>query len=204
MSGPTNGDDLPLAGRAVLELIPAVGGFLEALLAWAWKEDIARLRRLEEDLLAACTEETLTRAFQDERRCQLLVDAARAVNLTAWEQKRVAMGVVVAAALNGDDAQLDDSELLVTALTDLDRHHFRLLARLRDLALTEEGSYSSTGRWEQLGIKAHDSVIAGLQRHGAIVDVGGDGGDAVGGGGTIFWVSDFGRDLLRLVEAGTI
>jgi hypothetical protein len=113
MSDSTTGDDPPVALSAGLELFPVVGGFLEALLARAWERDIARVRRLEEDLLAACIEETLKRAFQDERRCQLLVDAARAVNFTAWEQKRVAMGVV-AAALNGDDAQLDDSELLVT------------------------------------------------------------------------------------------
>lgn len=150
-----------------------------------------RVARLGQDLLADHdADDVLGRLRSDERFGELFVRAAEATAVTSWERKRTAMGAVVRAALDGDDAQLDDSELLLSALESLESPHFVALQRL-DLA-------SGLVEKNQAGIDSADiegltpPVLAALVSVGAVTQ-------QSGLGGLFYKSSEFGRRLLALV-----
>ena len=94
------------------------------------------------------------------------------------------MAHAVSSAMQADDADLDDSELLLEALMELERSHFHLLERLR---VAVERSGKENARPSDIAGGGHLSAPAGLQRVGAIEAAGydlgvPDCGDATGGG----------------------
>lgn len=181
---------LPVPVEVVGEMVPIVGGAFVVLLNRAWDADMRRVKLLEEEVLARTSERTITQAIGDERKAQLIVMAARAVGLCAWEAKRHAMAEILVTALEDDDAALDDSEMVVLALMDLERHHVRLLAK---------AEARGEGGFVPADIAAHPGALAGLVRHGAVEQSGIDGGTYDGGGGVLYAITTFGVPLLDLL-----
>jgi len=173
---------------AGLSAVPYAGGPLSVVA----DELLARRRRRVAELGVAVleghdVEDLLDRLRSDERFGELFVRAAEATAISGWEPKRRAMGAVIRSALDGEDAELDDSELLIAALERLEAPHFAALQRLDQAPDSKMGD----ARAEQdAGLAA--PVLAGLLSTGAV-------SQGSGWGGMIYASSDFGRRLLGLV-----
>jgi hypothetical protein len=185
-------DTLDLAVQGGVSLIPHVGGFLQVFAAWESQRFKERAAELEERLAEEVTVEELERALADERRSRSIIRAATINSLTDWEDKRQVLASVVRAVVAGDDAELDDAELLVDALEDLDRPHIALLVRIYE----EQEATGETVRIYYLDPEPHPSAVSGLIRHGLVSS---EGTGLTLGGITRCSVTTFGEDLLRLL-----
>jgi hypothetical protein len=182
------------AARAAIASVPIVGSGVQVFFDWGQARFENRILDLEEEALAQCTTEALAEALADERRSRAIVRAASIAGLSDWERKRRVLSGVVRAVIDGDDADLDDAELLVDALADLERPHIALLVRLSKAQEAPDKGVQA----KDLRPPAHPSAISGLVRHGAIS------GDGFAGGMTFngaisYGVTPFGRELLRLL-----
>ena len=121
----------------------------------------AAIQVAEESIGDLAPEEFLQRLVHDERLTVLFNKAVRAALETPTEAKRRAMGRVVGAALT-DDAEIDQSVLMLEALIDLEAPHFATLAKINAAETFGKGAAAAT--------KAGDAVEAGLRRHGLIQD----------------------------------
>jgi hypothetical protein len=175
--------------KAVLALIPYVGGAIETVVA----DILARRRDRAGEMTEAAVREAggadrlLDAVRRNERVADLLLAAASAATSTALAWKRRAMGRVVGRAAT-DDALVDESELLFRALSDLDGPEFGLLGRMA----TEKGGQDAV---RALADAAPQPVVSGLVRNGVVDTVGTFDGPPVPVG-----VSQFGRSLLDFVS----
>ncbi|MGI8791778.1 MAG: hypothetical protein ACR2H3_01135 [Acidimicrobiales bacterium] len=181
------------AAMVVVNALPIVGGSLATIIDHERERFIARAAELEASLIDSAGQRAIERAVEDERRSAVVMRAVIAVGATAWEEKRRALAAAAHAAITGGDIELAESELLVEALMDLDRPHIALLALLAT-------TVTETFLLEQVQPEAHPAAVSGLVRHGAISSHGIDGGGVAYDGGTLFGVTSFGRELLRLLE----
>lgn len=101
------------------------------------------------------------------------------------------MGAVVRAVLDGDDAELDDGELLLNALEELDAPHFAALQRLD--GATDDLDDDKVGVDAAAVRGLTPPVLAALLRTGAATQ-------QSGWGGLFYRPSEFGRRLLLLVS----
>ena len=118
---------------AGVELVPGVGGAMARLLEATLEADRRRVAQVGNAAREATGDDGLLvrRLEQDERLRDMLLEAVEAGARSSHEPKRVAMGRVLAQAVN-DDAQLDDSAALVHALAELDSPHFAIMAKLEN------------------------------------------------------------------------
>ena len=188
-----NRDGFDIAVQAALSAIPYVGGPLTVFA----EHERERFQRREAEFAAALLAETeeseLAAVIGDERRAALITRAAIGAGITDWAEKRRLLATVASAVANGDDADIDESDLLVTALLDLDRPHIACLVRLAKRAEPVLPS--------ELQPPAHPSALAGLSRHGLIETAGIDGGNGFANGGLKYMVTDFGRSVLESLNA---
>jgi hypothetical protein len=118
------------------------------------------------------------------------VRAAQTVAITWWARKREAMGRVVRAVLDGDDATVDESELLLLALERLDAPHFAALARLADRAADLDEETVGVASADVPGLTA--PILSALFSVGAV-------GQQSGWGGLFYRPTDLRVRLLALV-----
>lgn len=189
--------DMDQLVQGALGTIPHVGPFLASIAAVEVRRYDARMRETAIRALGDVEVGRVQAVFEDERRARLFAQAIMRAAFIDWPERRAALGGALRSALLGDDAELDDSDLIVDALMDIDRPHVSLLQRMNATAEPKLPQEIEGG--------AHPSAIAGLQRHGAIIDCGIDGGDASGqGGGTLWCITEFGRTLLNLIDEATV
>lgn len=140
-----------------LRLIPKVG---DALAQYAIDRQERRLARASQviEVAAEATrrdpEEFVKRICQDERLSDLLNEAVQAAARSGLENKRRALGKVLARASEGDDAAVDGAEMLLTSLAHLEPLHVRLMAKmLRRMS----GGYVFSNKIEPRSLK-HDNI----------------------------------------------
>lgn len=128
----------------------------------------------------------------DEEVSIIFVVAVEAAMRTALESKRELMAKVAANAVL-DQARIDESRLVIDALRDLDGPHIRALARLADAdaARSPATSEGGTGDFSKAVGAEHDAVLAGLLRHGLVLQ-----NTTYDGPQVISGVSKFGHSLL--------
>jgi uncharacterized protein related to proFAR isomerase len=175
--------------KAGLSAVPVVGGPLATLV-----DDIAARHRdrVTEFADAAIEgvggpEEMMEALRKSERVADMFFEAAVASSATAHAQKRKAMAAVVAQAAT-DDARVDESQLLMDALVDLDAPQFAVLGQI-------DGVGDDEDEVRRLADAAPEPVVAGLNRHGLLTQVG-----TYGGGYAVTSISRFGRDLLAYLR----
>lgn len=188
---PDGGRWLEVAVVAGLAGVPVVGGSVAVVAAELFERRHARVSGLGADLLADHEpDEVIERLRSDERFGELFLRAAEATAVSSWGRKRRAMGAVVRAALDGDDAQLDESELLVAALERFGAPHFAALQRLDEASGCLEENVAGVDASHVVGLTP--PVLSALVSAGAITQ-------ESGLGGFFYKSSDFGRRLLALV-----
>ena len=180
-----------MAVVAGLSTIPIVGGPLSVVADELFERRRQRVAQLGSELLIDHdTENVLDRLRTDERFGELFVRAADTVAVTWWAPKRTAMRKVVRAVLDGDDAVVDDSELLLLALERLDAPHFAALQRLTTQAADLEEDKVGVSASAVAGMSA--PVLAALLSVGAV-------SQQSGWGGLFYRPTDLGARLLALV-----
>lgn len=172
--------DAETAVLAGLALIPGVGGSLAVV-----AERTARRTRenIAEAGQAALSEAGDANAFieglrTDERLGYLFLSACEGAARTALAQKRRLLGILVGRAVH-DDAQVDESELMLTVLRDLEGPHVRALSELGDLPpWPSDGSADESDRRTEVIHATRDilanypaPVAATLLRSGVVRDV---------------------------------
>lgn len=178
---------------AGLSLVPVVGGPLSIVAEELVERRARRSAQLGSDLLEDHdADAVISRLRDDERFGELFVRAAESVAVTWWAPKRVAMGKVVRAVLEGDDATVDENELLLLALERLDAPHFGALARV--VKLERELGENSAGLNPEDVPGLSPPVLSALVSVGAI-------DQRSGWGGLFYRPTDFGHHLLALVTA---
>jgi hypothetical protein len=181
---------LEVAVIAGLAVVPVAGGPMSVVADELFERRRRRIARLGADVLADHdADEVLDRLRTDERFGEIFVRAAEATAVSAWEPKRRAMGLVVRAALDGDDAEVDDSELVLIALERLEAPHFAALQRL-DQATAPLGEREAVAAGDIPGLTT--PILAALISVGAAEQL--SGWDSL-----VYKSSDFGRRLLALV-----
>jgi hypothetical protein len=175
--------------KAVLALIPGVGGAIETVVADVAERRRERAREMAESAAreAGGADALLDAVGRDERVADLFLAAGWAAQRTALAWKRRAMGRVVGRAA-ADDALVEDSELLFRALSDLDGPEFRLLSRMA----SDQGGQDEV---RALADAAPQPVVSALVRNGVMDTVGTFDGPPVP-----VKVSRFGRSLLDFVN----
>ena len=118
----------------------------------------------------------------------MLFQGAIASSTTSDERKRRAMGLVVGHAAAGDDARIEESQLLLDALGDLDASHFAVLSRMA-VAGEDQDAVRAVAE------ATPDPVVAALIRHGLVKTVG-----TWDGGAAVIAISEFGTKLLDYVR----
>jgi hypothetical protein len=180
-----------VAVMAGLALVPTVGGSLSVVAGEMYERRRRRVAQFGSDVLAdRSADELIDRLRSDERFGELFVRAATSVATTWWAPKRAAMGNVVRAALAGDDAAVDESEMLLLALERLDAPHFAALARLTESAATADEKAIGVASADVQGLTA--PVLSALLSVGAVAQ-------ESAWGGLLCQPTDFGLRLLALV-----
>ena len=193
MSAETNDPERwgEVALEAGLALVPGIGGSRAVVAGEQFEVRRRRVKQLGSDLIAEHpAEEVIGRLRADERFGEVFLRAATAVAVTHWEPKRKAMGRVVGQAL-GDDAAVDESEMLLLALEELGAPHFAALARLADTAAQQRETKGAVEAIQVPGLTA--PVLAALLGVGAVSQVSGL-------GGLLHRPTGFGLRLLNLVK----
>ena len=169
-------------------VLPRSGGPLVTVAGAIFERRRQWVERLAAEVLSEVPSEGfLARLQADERFGDLFVKALRHVQDAGWEPKRRAMGRVVVQAYAGDDATVDDSERLLTALGELEAIDFAVLARLYAAATDAEQGVVTLGAVEGLA-----EAVGALYRHGAVEQ-------GSGYGALTYGPTDRGRKLLVLV-----
>lgn len=188
--------------RAAIAAIPYVGGPLEILVSDIRARQSAKAAELVGSIAVAVGEEELIRRLAtDERAEMIFVNAVNAALRTGHREKRRLLARVAAQAL-GDDARMDESELLVATLNELESPHIVALARLEaewveaQQTSTNEAQWGASPVWQGLSqpIKAV-LVRVGVARPSPQVF------HAMAGPHRAEGITDFGLDLLRMLRA---
>ncbi|MDP9066726.1 MAG: hypothetical protein M3N53_00055 [Actinomycetota bacterium] len=114
-----------------LRVIPKVG---DALATYVVERHQRRLARAGEVISSAAQltgkepEQFVQDVSQNERSLDLLHDVIEASARSRLETKRQALARVLARALEGDDASMDDAEMLLATLAHLEPVHIRVMA----------------------------------------------------------------------------
>ena len=177
--------------KAGLAAIPQIGGPLSVLIADVAARDRARVTEVGMTAVeAAGSPEVLLDAVQrDERVVDMLVMAAFAASQTSVQGKRRAMGRVVGSAAR-DDAEIDESQLMLRVLIDLDAPEFHVLGRIAGVGGDQDAARS-------IADSAPVPVAQALIRNGLVTTAG-----TLGGGLAIQGLTPFGRSLLDFVHEG--
>ena len=177
---------------AAVSAIPYVGGPL-ALVA---ERTMDRSRSNVAETGAAAIEEAgdpelfLQRVEQDERLAYMLLNAAEGAERTSLAAKRRLLGRVVGRAAK-DSARIDESELLMSALRDLDVSHLEALAELEEAFRTNQGRLKTLVAKEVMD-RYPAPIAAALRRHGLVNEV-----TTFDYAGLFDDLTDFGRLLLH-------
>jgi hypothetical protein len=117
---------------AALSVVPYVGGALQTVFEEVDGRRRSRIESTGRAILEKVGEERmLSRIMEDPRLEALLGNALDAAARTGFEAKRLVLARAVISALLGDDeAVVDTSELIVTAVAQLERMHVGALIRL--------------------------------------------------------------------------
>ena len=135
------------------------------------------------------SDELINRLRTDPRFGDLFVRTLESARTAGWEAKRQAMGRVVVQALRDDEAAIDDSGRLLSALNELEAPDFAALARLHETGLHR--SPEKGIRLEE--VEGLDGSLGLLLRHGAIVQ-------SSGYGALVYRSTSVGERLLALVS----
>lgn len=135
MAEPTE-EPLPGPSPEALLALRVIPKFGDALAQYAIDRHQRRLERAGEVVTTAA--ETLKldpavmieRIIEDDRLADLLNDAIQAAARSGLEAKRRAFGKVLAQAIAGDDADVDEAIMLAASLTHLEAVHVRVMGRL--------------------------------------------------------------------------
>lgn len=150
----------------VLRAVPHIG---TALAQYAIDRHNRRLQRAGEVVTTAA--ETLEldpavlieRIIEDDRLADLLNDAIQAAARSGLETKRRALGKVLAQAVAGDDAEVDEAMMLAASLAHLEPVHVRVMAHM--YRADAQGLYSVRGKARRLRSRTaltEDVVVAAL------------------------------------------
>ncbi len=184
---------LEVAIVAGLAGVPHVGGPMAVVAAELFDRRRVRVAELGTDLLADYdAAEVLDHLRSDERFGEVFLRAAEVTAVSSWAPKRRAMGAVVRAALDGDDAQLDESELLLVALERMEAPHFAALQRVDQASGLLENDVAGVDCSDIVGLTP--PVLAALVSLGTVTQ-------ESGYGGLFYRSSSFGRRLLALVTS---
>jgi hypothetical protein len=180
------GETLVVAGA---NLIPVVGGAVGTLMHKAYAMDRERVAQTGRAAIADIGDPDVfvQRLTSDERLLDMCREAFEASARSSTEAKRIAMGRVMARAVV-DDAQLDDSAELLSALARLESQHFRLLGQI-ELAL---------GSDEMAAVPVPEPYKSALISAGTVQT-----GTTYGGATTIGGLTDFGERLLAYLRDAT-
>lgn len=152
---------------------PVAGPALSIAAAKLFEHRRERAAGVAQAALAFADRDALVRAFETNERFQdLVVAAAEAGSRSSLAEKRVMLGRAVARAAT-DRAELDESEFIVAALSDLDAPHLQTLKRMataqeRVLRTNETDHEHAAEVASRVFVESHSSVRAALVRHGAV------------------------------------
>lgn len=193
------------SARMSLSLVPVVGGALQIIWEDVRAHHQARLAKTIEEVADATGVDELQRRLGEDPEVEaLFLQGLDVATRTGLEAKRRLMSRVIAAAVL-DEAQVEESQLLVFALRDLDAPHVRALARLWEAQEgADPGPSVSLAERRQLISQAVSAaagrepspVIVALHRVDAVRST----GLTIGGLGT-GEVTEFGQRLLEDLRA---
>lgn len=170
---------------AAVSAIPVVGGPFAIVLQATIEAD----RRRMAQLAAAARDEVgdddrlQQRLESNEQLRDMLLESLTAAAKTSNEAKRIAMGRVLAQAVN-DDAAIDDSAAMLQALAVLDSPHFALLAKMANLELSDLGGGFRVPEPYKSALIAQGVATASVRGIGPI-------------GFTVEGINEFGHRLLQ-------
>lgn len=181
-----------VAVLAGFSLVPTVGGSLSVVAGEMFERRRRRIAQFESDVMVdRDPDELLDRLRDDERFGELFARAATSVAVTWWAPKREAMGKVVRSVLAGDEATVDESEMLLLALERLEAPHFAALTRLTEAAAGLADNTVGVASADVPGLTA--PVLSALLSVGAVAQ-------ESAWGGLLCQPTDFGMQLLVLVS----
>lgn len=181
-------------GRAALTLAPG-GSAVLVLLDFAKESATNRAVEAAEAIASRVGMEQLRqRLAADDETAMLFTLAVDGAMRTSLESKRRLLARVAATALS-DDTMVDDSALIIDALRDLDGPHIRALARLADSDPSLQTEPGARSDFTSVVEKEHHAVLAGLTRHGLLLQT-----VTYDGKPVVTRVSDFGRRLLEMLS----
>ena len=182
---------LALIDAAAELAVPGFGGAFATAVGGILERRRARMSEFLTGVVASAPPDALLdRLRADPRFGDLFVNALQRVATAGWEPKRVAMGRVVLQALNGDEAEIDESERLLAALHDLEAADFATLARLH--AETEARSGTNQGIVVD-DVPGLQESLGALFRHGVLTQ------SSAFGGAMAYSSTTRGEKLLALV-----
>jgi hypothetical protein len=194
--------------KAILALVPVVGGAFVVVWEDARKHISARLQQTANEVVDAVGAEKLAQRFIESPEFEALaVNAMESAARTGHEAKRRLLARVVINAAR-DDARVDESVLIQQALRELEGPHIRAAERLRSVydscQMTPEylAEYPDQDLDELLHSKRMEAsyeasqhepapVVAALVRTGMAAPP-----MILGGGVGVAFITDFGRTVL--------
>lgn len=181
--------------KAALSLVPVVGGALATVFGDEMDRRRERARETAEVVAGSVdADELVSRLRDDQRLAALFAQAVEVGARTTLSEKRRAMADAVSRAVL-DTARVDESQLIVAALSDLDVPHLRELeAFRRTVDAADPDRENAAARMLETSASGMISPIeAALVRHGCIWSA----SLSVMGGSITHWgVTRFGRALL--------
>lgn len=187
---------LEVAVVAGIAAVPAVGSSMSVVTQAVFDRRRSRVAELGDAVLADHDRTLIVERLRDDERFgELFVRTCESTALESWLPKRQAMALVVRAVIDGDDAELDEGELLIAALETLTAPHFAALQRLEDACKDLEPNI--VGVYFQTVPGLTPAVLGALVATGAVEAQSGWG--EAGMGGIFHRPTEFGRRLLALV-----
>ena len=184
--GPVTGSNIHQAGRdaqasaptglqttvsAVLSLLPRIGGVLQIVYADTMARRAARANDWAAGFAEGLTDQALADLedliAHDERLQDMLLEGLDAAMRTRVKGKRRALGALLAESVNEhNQKQLDEFELLHSALVDLREPEIQTLLRLRD-----EWARYYRGEAAPVYKLMHEPNVVALVRHGLVAQM---------------------------------
>lgn len=199
---------LETSGKAAARLVPYVGSSISVVL----EDVLARHRSRGMDVVQDIADHLpdadslMSRLAANEEVELIFVEGVEIAIRSGFAAKRRLLAKVVARAVN-DDAKIEESQLIVTALRDLDAPHIRALARLRTVQNEAEASKDPgdqnksahdrvTGAVASASYKEPVPIRSTLVRTGVVFPA-----TVVGSGVVIASLTDFGEKLLADLDS---
>jgi hypothetical protein len=155
-----------IVGAAGTELVVGLAGRAWSELNGIRQNNVGSLIVQASGRLGLMAEDVFRQSLASPVGCQLLFDAMAAASATFWDRKISALAMALANGLSGDEASIDEHQLIVGVLSDLEPPHVRVLAVLSQAWGEAETVLTRAEVAAKARLSDSNAVLPVLVRHG--------------------------------------